>query len=123
MLFYILAAWWQQHGISCLELQRIAVRILSQTCTSIQCEHNWSIYDQVHRQRHSRAAQKTINDLTYVHYNLRLRERHVKKRSDDSISLDSVLQEHLLDDWIVVGEKQASQDEVFLCMHSFLLIW
>ncbi|XP_031285832.1 uncharacterized protein LOC116144531 [Pistacia vera] len=117
------AAWWQQHGISCLELQRIAVRILSQTCTSIQCEHNWSIYDQVHRQRHSRAAQKRINDLTYVHYNLRLREHHMKKRSDDAISFDSVLQEHSLDDWIIEGEKQASQDEVFLSLHSFLLTW
>ncbi|KAJ0035527.1 hypothetical protein Pint_24187 [Pistacia integerrima] len=117
------AAWWQQHGISCLELQRIAVRILSQTCTSIQCEHNWSIYDQVHRQRHSRAAQKRINDLTYVHYNLRLREHHMKKRSDDAISFDSVLQEHSLDDWINEGEKQASQDEVFLSLHSFLLTW
>ncbi|PSR92451.1 Alanine--tRNA ligase [Actinidia chinensis var. chinensis] len=100
------AAWWQQHGINCLQLQRIAVRILSQTCSSFGCEHSWSIYDQIHSQRRNRSAQKRLNDFIYVHYNLRLRERQIRKRSNDSISLDSVLQESLLYDWMVDAEKQ-----------------
>jgi hypothetical protein len=39
----------------------------------------------------------------YVHYNLRLRENQVRKRSRESksTSVDSVLLEHLLGDWIV----------------------
>ncbi|XP_059632033.1 uncharacterized protein LOC132274713 [Cornus florida] len=105
------AAWWQQHGINCLELQRIAVRILSQTCSSFGCEHSWSIYDQIHSQRRNRLAQKRLNDFIYVHYNLRLRERQIRKRSNDSISIDSVLQENLLHDWIVETEKQALQED------------
>ncbi|KAA8528167.1 hypothetical protein F0562_035582 [Nyssa sinensis] len=105
------AAWWQQHGINCLELQRIAVRILSQTCSSFGCEHTWSIYDQIHSQRRNRLAQKKLNDVIYVHYNLRLRERQIRKKSNDSISLDSVLQESLLHDWIVDPEKQALQED------------
>ncbi|KAM7484907.1 hypothetical protein LguiA_000916 [Lonicera macranthoides] len=105
------AAWWQQHGINCLELQRIAVRILSQTCSSFGCEHNWSIYDQIHSQKRNRIAQKRLNDFVYVHYNLRLRERQIRKRSNDSVSLDSVLQESLLHDWIVEVEKQAFQED------------
>ncbi|KAG8373213.1 hypothetical protein BUALT_Bualt11G0000200 [Buddleja alternifolia] len=104
------AAWWQQHGINCLELQRIAVRILSQTCSSFGCEHNWSIHDQIYGQRHNRLAQKRLDEATFVHYNLRLRERHIRKRSGDSVSLDSVLQESLLFDWIVETEKQALQE-------------
>uniref|UniRef100_A0A2N9EIB1 BED-type domain-containing protein n=1 Tax=Fagus sylvatica TaxID=28930 RepID=A0A2N9EIB1_FAGSY len=104
------AAWWQQHGISCLELQRIAVRILSQTCSSFGCEHNWSIFDQIYSQRHNRLAQRRLNDLIYVHYNLRLRERQLRKSSDE-ISLDSVLIERLLDDWIVEAEKPALEDD------------
>lgn len=113
-----LAAWWQQHGINCLELQRIAVRILSQTCSSFGCEHNWSIYDQIHSQKRNRIAQKRLNDFIYVHYNLRLRERQIRKRSNDSVSLDSVLQESLLHDWIVEVEKQAFQeDEVCFKAH------
>ncbi|XP_043708696.1 uncharacterized protein LOC122657953 isoform X2 [Telopea speciosissima] len=104
-------AWWQQHGINCLELQRIAIRILSQTCSSFGCEHNWSIYDQIHCKRRNRLAQKRLNDLIYVHYNLRLRERQLRRKPDDGISLDNVLIESLLDDWIVETEKQALQED------------
>jgi hypothetical protein len=102
-LFTSLAAWWQQHGISCLELQRIAVRILSQTCSSFTCEHDWSMYDQLYSKRQNRLSQKKLNDIMYIHYNLRLREYQVRKRSRESksTSVDSVLLEHLLGDWIV----------------------
>ncbi|KAL3617148.1 hypothetical protein CASFOL_038895 [Castilleja foliolosa] len=105
------AAWWQQHGINCLELQRIAVRILSQSCSSFGCEHNWSIHDQMYEQKHNRLAQKRLNEAIYVHYNLRLRERQMRKRSSNSMSLDSVLREDLLYDWIVGTEKQALQED------------
>lgn len=105
------AAWWQQHGISCLELQRIAVRILSQTCSSFACEHTWSTYDQIHRLRRSRVAQKKLNDLIYVHYNLRLREIQLKKRSTYSIFFDSSMMEHLLHDWIAEAEKRQWQED------------
>ncbi|KAI9123328.1 hypothetical protein K1719_006217 [Acacia pycnantha] len=109
------AAWWQQHGISCLELQRIAVRILSQTCSSIGSEHDWSIYDQIYSKRCNRLSQKKLNDLIYVHYNLRLRECQLRKRSKDSSSvcIDTVLQETLLDDWVFDANLQsASGDKV-----------
>lgn len=127
VIFFLLAAWWQQHGISSLELQRIAVRILSQTCSSFGCEHNWSIFDQMYSQRHNRLAQKRLNDLTYVHYNLRLRERKLNKRPN-GVSLDSVLVERLLHDWIVEAEKEAlPEDEevgytywVILVINNFL---
>lgn len=105
------AAWWQQHGISCLELQRIAVRVLSQTCSSFVCEHTWSMYDQIHRLRRSRVAQKRLNDLIYVHYNLRLRENQVKKRSSYSVSFDSSMMDHLLHDWIAEAEKRSWQED------------
>lgn len=105
------AAWWQQHGINCLELQRIAVQILSQTCSSLGCEHTWSIYDQMHSQKRNRVAQKRLNDLIYVHYNLRLGERQMRKNSNDLVSLESVLQESLLHDWIIDAQKQAFPED------------
>ncbi|XP_038723293.1 uncharacterized protein LOC120015140 [Tripterygium wilfordii] len=107
------AAWWQQHGISCLELQRIAVHILSQTCSSIGCEHYWSIYDQIHSQRYSPLSQERVNDLMYVHYNLRLRESQIR-RSNNSTPLESVTPEILLDEWIVEAERDAAQDKGIL---------
>ncbi|XP_077240510.1 uncharacterized protein LOC143881362 [Tasmannia lanceolata] len=105
------AAWWQQHGINCLELQRISIRILSQTCSSFGCEHNWSTFDQIHSKRRNRLAQKRLNDLIYVHYNLRLRERQMRKKPDDPFSLDNVLLESLLDDWVVESEKPTFQED------------
>ncbi|KAM0962421.1 hypothetical protein PS2_021326 [Malus domestica] len=109
------AAWWQQHGISCLELQRIAVRILSQTCSSFGCEHNWSIYDQLYSLRSNRLAQKRLNELIYVHYNLRLREQQLRRRPENSISLDNVLLDRLLDDWIVdAAENDLLENEEVL---------
>ncbi|CAI0467590.1 unnamed protein product [Linum tenue] len=99
------AAWWQQHGISCLELQRVAVRILSQTCSSFGCEHWWSIYDQIHIRRQNRLSKKQLDDLIFVHYNSRLRELQSNRSMDGSISVDSLLAEHLLGDWIVDAER------------------
>lgn len=108
-----LASWWQQHGISCLELQRIAIRILSQTCSSIGCEHNWSAFDQVHIKRHNCLSRKRLNDQTYVHYNLRLRERQLGRKPDELVSFDSAMLESVLDDWLVETEKLAMhEDEV-----------
>ncbi|XP_077232698.1 uncharacterized protein LOC143870117 [Tasmannia lanceolata] len=105
------AAWWQQHGINCLELQRIAIRILSQTCSSFGCGHKWSTFDQIHSRRRNRLAQKRLNELIYVHYNLRLRECQMRKKPDDPFALDNVLLESLLDDWVVETEKPAFQED------------
>ncbi|KAK1293238.1 hypothetical protein QJS10_CPB17g00880 [Acorus calamus] len=105
------AAWWQQHGINCLELQRIAIHILSQTCSSTGCEHNWSTFDQIHNTRHNHSAQKRLKDLMYVHYNLRLREHQSRRVPDDSISFDNFMLESLLYDWVVETEKPAHQED------------
>uniref|UniRef100_A0A1J3F2C9 BED-type domain-containing protein n=1 Tax=Noccaea caerulescens TaxID=107243 RepID=A0A1J3F2C9_NOCCA len=107
------AAWWQQHGISCLELQRVAVRILSHACSSVGCEPKWSVYDQVDGQCHSRFGKKSTKDLTYVHYNLRLREKQLKRRLHDDgppAPLNYALLDRLLPDWLVASEK----DEFFV---------
>lgn len=61
----------------------------------------------------NRLAQKRLDDSIFVHYNLRLRECQLKKRSNNAMSRDSVLLERLLDDWIVESEKHALlEDEV-----------
>lgn len=104
------AAWWQQHGISCLELQRIAIRILSQTCSSFCCEHTWSIHH-FHSSRQNHMVQKRLDDIAYVHYNLRLRERQLKSSSDNYISLGNILLERFLADWVIGTENMAMQED------------
>lgn len=41
------ASWWEAFGDSAPELQRLAIRILSLTCSSSGCERNWSAFEMV----------------------------------------------------------------------------
>jgi hypothetical protein len=41
------AQWWDSYGDEYLELQRFAIRVLSLTCTSSRCEHNWNAFEMV----------------------------------------------------------------------------
>ena len=102
-----------------MELQRIAIRILSQTCSSLGCEHTWSPYDQVHSKRRNCLSRKRWNDFTYVHYNVRLRERQLGTKFDDAISFDCAMLESILDDWIVESEKQSIQEDEVSFIFTF----
>ncbi|CAA7398559.1 unnamed protein product [Spirodela intermedia] len=115
------AVWWQQHGINCLELQRIAIRILSQTCSSSGRDlHGPNLppgqpADVSHR---NRLAQKRGSDLLFVHYNLRLRERQLARGRPDEPpggggggGANAVFLEDLLDGWICDAERPAIQED------------
>ncbi|KAL0308060.1 UNVERIFIED_CONTAM: hypothetical protein Sangu_2995700 [Sesamum angustifolium] len=52
-----------------------------------------------------------LSETIYVHYNLRLRERQMRRKSSNSPSLDIVLQEDLLYDWTVETERQPLQED------------
>jgi hypothetical protein len=43
----ILANWWSVHGGSAKDLRKLAIRILSLTCSSSACERNWSAFERV----------------------------------------------------------------------------
>lgn len=65
-------------------------------------------------------SRKRWNELTYIHYNLRLRERQLERKSGDLISFDSFMIESILGDWLVEAEKQAIQEnEVFIFLNAF----
>ncbi|KAL9253879.1 hypothetical protein AKJ16_DCAP12653 [Drosera capensis] len=104
------AAWWQQHGMNCLELQWIAVRILSQTCSSFGSEHNWSSFDQISSVKVNRVAQRKAEDLAYAHNNLRLSEQE-RWNFNGSTALDTVPMDGLLDDWLLETENQPLEDD------------
>eukprot|EP00253_Pinus_taeda_P032329 PITA_32329 len=40
-------------------LQNLAIRILSQTCSSSGCECNWSVFEKIHNKKHNRQLEKT----------------------------------------------------------------
>ncbi|XP_038978802.1 uncharacterized protein LOC120109126 [Phoenix dactylifera] len=73
------AEWWVHFGGSARNLKRIAIRILSQTVSSSGCERNWSTFVLIHSKQRNRLMQKRLNDLIYVHYNLRLRLKCIQE--------------------------------------------
>eukprot|EP00253_Pinus_taeda_P030681 PITA_30681 len=94
------AQWWEAFGGHVPELQRFAIRILSQTCSATGCERNWSVFERIHTKKRNRLDQKRLNDLVYVQYNLRLRRNHLlnKRPDSDPIVLEDI---YPTSDWVV----------------------
>ncbi|XP_038713464.1 uncharacterized protein LOC120007338 [Tripterygium wilfordii] len=83
------AEWWRYYGNSAPNLQKLAMRVLSQTCSSSGCERNWSIFEHIHSKKRNRLEHQRLNDLVYVHYNLRLQQRNYwKGRNYDPINFE-----------------------------------
>eukprot|EP00253_Pinus_taeda_P018293 PITA_18293 len=94
------AQWWEAFGGHVPELQRFAIRILSQTCSATGCERNWSVFERIHTKKRNRLDQKRLNDLVYVQYNLRPRRNHLLNKRPDS---DPIVLEDIdpTSDWVV----------------------
>ncbi|XLS90710.1 hypothetical protein HN51_066718, partial [Arachis hypogaea] len=102
------AEWWDFYGDSCPELKKFTIRVLSLTCSSSGCEHNWSAFKMVHTKRRNRLHQKKMNDLVYVMYNLKLKGKQIRKTQE--LEFDAV---HSDDEWITedVNENIAESVE------------
>ncbi|XXG82464.1 hypothetical protein AAC387_Pa10g0407 [Persea americana] len=74
---YLKATWWSMYASDYRELQRFAVRILSQTCCGTRYERKWSIFERVHSNERNRLEQERLNDIIFVHYNLCRLQRHL----------------------------------------------
>ncbi|XP_010247484.1 PREDICTED: uncharacterized protein LOC104590486 isoform X2 [Nelumbo nucifera] len=72
------ATWWSLYAADYPDLQRFAIRISSQTCSGTRCERNWSMFERIHSKKRNRLEHERLNDLIFVHYNLRLQERQSK---------------------------------------------
>eukprot|EP00253_Pinus_taeda_P024577 PITA_24577 len=119
-------AWWRMYGARVPLLQKLAIRILSQTCSSSGCEHNWSVFEKTHNKKRNRLDFQRLNDMVYVYYNTRLWVRQLERTLDmEAISLDGIdttaawrveaerpLMESA-DDWLVqeVVEEEEEKEE------------
>ena len=97
---FFVAQWWEAFGGQCPELQRFAIRILSQTCSASGCERNWSVFERIHTKKRNCLEQKRLNDLVFVQYNLRLRRNQLLNKRPDS---DPIVLEDIdpTSDWVV----------------------
>lgn len=62
--------WWAGYGYEIPTLQRAAIRILSQPCSSHWCRWNWSTFESMHTKTRNRMELEKFNDLVFVHCNL-----------------------------------------------------
>ncbi|KAL0355690.1 UNVERIFIED_CONTAM: hypothetical protein Sradi_4015900 [Sesamum radiatum] len=83
--------WWKLFGASAPNLQQLAIRILGQTSSSSGCERNWSVFEYIHTKKRNRLEHQRLNDLVYVHYNLKLKDRwFMKAESYDPIDYENI---------------------------------
>ncbi|KAL0399908.1 UNVERIFIED_CONTAM: hypothetical protein Sradi_2334100 [Sesamum radiatum] len=83
--------WWKLFGASAPNLQQLAIRILGQTCSSSGCERNWSVFERIHTKKRNKLEHQRLNDLVYVHYNLKLKDRwFMKAESYDPIDYENI---------------------------------
>eukprot|EP00253_Pinus_taeda_P003482 PITA_03482 len=86
------AHWWESFGGQCPQLQRFAIRVLSQTYSALGCERNWPVFEHIHTKKRNCLEQKQLNDLFFVQYNLRLRRNQMMRKTLDldPIVLDDI---------------------------------
>ena len=75
--FLIIAEWWNKYGDKSPHLQKTAVKVLSQTCSSFGCERNWSTWSLIHTKLRNRLTMKKLHKFVYVHYNMQLRVKNL----------------------------------------------
>ena len=77
-------AWWRFYGAESRELQRFAIRVLSQGSSSSPCERNWSSFNHIQSKKRNRLLSTRLEDLVYVRSNLQLALSSVAKDSSSS---------------------------------------
>ncbi|TVU12808.1 hypothetical protein EJB05_46468, partial [Eragrostis curvula] len=106
------AQWWAMFGRETPTLQRLAMRLVSQCCSSSGCERNWSTFALVHTKVRNRLTHQKLHKLVYVNYNLRIRLKEAglyKPPEDDPF--DKLMELTLLDesnpirDWMEHGRS------------------
>ncbi|KAH7288138.1 hypothetical protein KP509_31G014000 [Ceratopteris richardii] len=76
------ALWWEYFGFDGPEFQQLAIRILSQACTTSCLEQLWSVYRDVASEKRNRLGVQRASDLVFVSANLRMLRKTQSMASD-----------------------------------------
>ncbi|KAF7131675.1 hypothetical protein RHSIM_Rhsim09G0005600 [Rhododendron simsii] len=95
--------WWSTYGGGCPNLARLAIRILSQTCSLISCNTDRTTIQKMHDTKNCLEHQR-LSDLVFVHYNSRLRQMVRKDREQDAVDPISFENMGIVGDWVMVKE-------------------
>ncbi|XP_025617245.1 uncharacterized protein [Arachis hypogaea] len=85
-----LAFWWRTYGHEAPNMQDLAIKILSLTCSASRCEHNWSIFEHIHTKKRNRLDHERMEILVFIKYNQQLIERYNLKDEVNPIALNDI---------------------------------
>ncbi|KAK1409447.1 hypothetical protein QVD17_35973 [Tagetes erecta] len=102
------AEWWSTYGGACPNLVRLAVRILSQTCSLVGSKLNKISFQHIHESKNYVERQR-LSDMVFVQYNMRLKEMFYNKEHEnlDPISYDNI---RSVEAWVT--EKEIHSNEI-----------
>ncbi|TVU34001.1 hypothetical protein EJB05_15822, partial [Eragrostis curvula] len=108
------AQWWSMFGGDTPTLRKLALRLVSQCCSSSGCERNWSTFALIHTKVRNRLSYKKLHKLVYVNYNLRIRLRQAGMwKQQDEDPFHKLMELSLYDssnpirDWMENGRSNA----------------
>ncbi|KAL0303089.1 UNVERIFIED_CONTAM: hypothetical protein Sradi_6177000 [Sesamum radiatum] len=96
------AIWWSRYGEQCPELQKLAIRILSQTCDGAsKFQLKRSLAEMLLTKGRSQAEQKRVTDVVFLRYNMQL--QNFASGKTDYIASNEVSR---MDDWVLNNPSQ-----------------
>ncbi|XP_030958977.1 uncharacterized protein LOC115980924 [Quercus lobata] len=87
--------WWQYHGFAFPTLESLTFKLLGQPCSSSCAERNWSTYKFIYSLKRNKMALACIEDLVYMHSNLRL----LSRRNEEYVNTSTKMWDITGDSW------------------------
>lgn len=103
------AEWWSTYGGSCPNLARLAIRVLSQTCSTLGLKQNLIPFEKLHETRNC-LEQQRLRDIVFVQCNLQLRQIGYESNLQDSMQPMSFEAAIVVEDWVTGIETFLEDD-------------
>lgn len=95
--------WWLTYGGGCPSLARLAIRILSQTCSLIRRNPTRIPLECMHEKKNCLEHQR-LSDLVFVQYNMSLRQMVLSDKEQETLDPISYDNFSIVEDWIMDKE-------------------
>ncbi|XVF23939.1 hypothetical protein REPUB_Repub13aG0083300 [Reevesia pubescens] len=105
------AEWWSTYGGSCPNLARLAIRVLSQTCSTLGLKQNQVPFEKVHESKNC-LEHRRLRDLIFVQCNLQLRQIGCESREQDAMQPIPFDATTIVEDW-VTGIDTFLEDDTY----------
>ena len=106
LVIFMADKWWFMYGNHDPTLRNLALKVLSQTASSLACDRNWNTFSLIHTKQRNWLAYPRLQQLVFCYYNMKLKIR------DMQVEIDKVAEKYyldLLDISVEFGEEENNQ--------------